>query len=161
MLKHAIPIAAAFAGCLTLAACGDKPAAKDEAAAAPEKSYGRPMQMYQGQGKVESIQSASVEPDKDGGVMLKASATVGGEGYKNAAFLPYVYAASPPDGIYEVDVVADAPATPGAATPTPVEVSGAWDKYTDGRVKGVKFISKTNNVVAMLPAAAGAAPEQK
>jgi hypothetical protein len=161
MRKHAIPMAAAAAACLALAACGEKPAAADQAATQPEKSYGRPAQTYQGQDKVESIQSASVAPDKDGGVMLKASATVAGEGYKNPAFLPYIYAATPPDGIYEVDVVADAPATPGTTARTPIEVDGQWDKYTDGRVKGIKFISKTNTVVAMLPAAGGAEPPAK
>ena len=62
------------------------------------------------------------------------------------------YAATPPDGVYEGDVVAQKPAAPGAAGPTPVDVKGAWDKYTDGRVKGVKFMSKTNEVVVMLPA---------
>ena len=67
-------------------------------------------------------------------------------------FLPRIYAATPPDGVYEVDVVAQKPAAAGAAGPTPVEAKGAWDKYTDGRVKGVKFLSKTNEVVAMLPA---------
>jgi len=57
---------------------------------------------------------------------------------------------TPPDGVYEVDVVAQKPAT-ADATPTPVEVQGGWSQYTDGRVKGLKFISKTNEVVAMLP----------
>ena len=159
MLNRAILIAGGTIACLTLAACGDKPAAQDEAAAAApaEKSYGRPVQFYQGQDRVESIQSATVEPGKDGGVILKAKATVAGEGYKNPGVLPYIYAAPPPDGIYEVDVVADAPATPAASTPTPIEASGAWDKYKDGRVKGIKFISKTNKIVAMLPAS-GADP---
>ena len=27
-----------------------------------------------------------------------------------------------------------------------------WNRYTDGRVKGVKFMSKTNEVTVMLPA---------
>ena len=48
--------------------------------------------------------------------------------------------------------MAQKPTTPGAAGPTPVEVKGDWSKYTDGRVKGVKYISKTNEIVAMLPA---------
>lgn len=158
MLNRAILIAGGTAACLMLAACGDKPAAQDEAAAPAEKSYGRPAQFYQGQDRVDSIQAATVERDKNGGVILKAQATVAGEGYKNPGFLPYIYAATPPDGIYEVDVVADAPASPAASTPTPIEASGPWDKYRDGRVKGVKFISKTNKIVAMLPPAGAAEP---
>ena len=41
----------------------------------------------------------------------------------------------------------------GMVTLTSVEVNGDWSKFTDGRVKGVKYISKTNSVVAMLPGA--------
>jgi hypothetical protein len=163
MQRQAILIGGVMGTCLMLGACGSEPAAQDQAAApAPEKIYGRPGQMYQGQGHVQSIQSASVAPGKDGAVVLKASVTVPGEGYKNGGFLPYIYAGSPPDGIYTVDVVADAPATPGAAAPTTMEVEGAWDKYTDGRVKGIRFVSATNKVVAMLPAAGSpAAPAAK
>lgn len=153
-------LAAGLMACLSIAACSENAAEPAAEAEAPRKSTGRAAQMYQGQGHVESIQSASVAPAEGGGVVLSANATVPGEGYTNAAFLPYIYAATPPDGIYEVDVVADAPATPGAATPTSVEVKGAWDKYTDGRVKGVRFISKTNEVVAMVEPAA-AAPADK
>lgn len=158
MLKHATPIVAALTAVLMVSACSEKPAAKEEAAAAPEKSYGRPAQMYQGQGLVDSVQSATAERDKDGGVVLNAKATAAGPGYANPGFLPYIYAATPPDGVYEVDVVADAPATPGAAAPTPIEAKGAWNKYTDGRVKGIKFIAKTNSVVVMLPAAGAPEP---
>lgn len=155
-------LAAGLTACLSITACSEPAPEPTAEAEAPRKSAGRPAQMYQGQGHVESIQSASVAPAESGGVLLTATATVPGEGYTNASFLPYIYPATPPDGIYEVDVVADAPATPGAATPTQVEVKGAWDKYTDGRVKGIRFISKTNEVVAMLPSGeAAAAPAEK
>ncbi|MFZ5719624.1 MAG: hypothetical protein ACOY5Y_09190 [Pseudomonadota bacterium] len=150
-------LAAGLMACLSITACSEQAPEPTAEAEAPRKSTGRPAQMYQGQGHVESIQSATVARSESGGVLLNANATVAGEGYTNPSFLPYIYPATPPDGIYEVDVVADAPATPGAAAPTAVEVKGAWDKYTDGRVKGIRFISKTNEVVAMLPAA-GEAP---
>jgi hypothetical protein len=58
--------------------------------------------------------------------------------------------ATPPDGIYEVDVVAQKPTAAGASGPQQVDVKSAWDRYKDGRVKGVKFISKTNEVVVMV-----------
>jgi hypothetical protein len=151
-------IAAGALACVSLAACsGSKADASDAADAAPKKSLAHEAQMYQGQEQVQSVQSATVEAAPGGGVVLKASATAAGAGYTNPGFLPRIYAATPPDGVYEVDVVADKPATPGAATPTPVEIKGAWDKYKDGRVKGIKFISKTNEVTAMLPAGATSA----
>jgi len=106
--------------------------------------------MYAGQEQVLSIQSAKATAASGGGLDLEAKASTDGGGWTQVGFLPRVYAATPPDGIYEVDVVAQKPATPGAAGPTPVEVKSAWDRYKDGRVKGVKFISKTNEVVAMV-----------
>lgn len=142
---------ACAAAALSLAAC-DKPTSKAEATpAAPEKSLAHKAQFYQGQDNVQSITTATVEPGKDGGVKMKVEATVDGAGYANPGFLPRIYAATPPDGVYEVDVVADKPAAAGAAGATPIEAKGEWSKYTDGRVKGIKFISKTNTVVAMLP----------
>jgi hypothetical protein len=140
--------AAMLAG-LSLAACG-KQTSQADATPAPEKSLAHQAQMYQGQDQVHSVQTATVEPNKSGGVVLKAEAMVAGPGYQNPGFLPRIYAATPPDGIYEVDVVADKPAAAGAAAATPIEAKGDWSKYTDGRVKGIKFISKTNSVVAML-----------
>lgn len=156
MLKSAIPFAA-VAACLLLGACNDKPADAPAAQAeAPKKSLARQAPFYAGQEQVLSIQSGSVSPDSGGGLNLEAKASTDGAGWTQVGFLPRIYAATPPDGIYEVDVVAQKPATPGAGA-TPVEVKSGWDRYKDGRVKGVKFISKTNEVVAML-STTGAAP---
>ena len=149
-------LVAGVLACLSLGACSDTGASKAEAtptAEAPKKSLARQVQFYQGQDNVQAITSASVKPVAGGGYDLEAKVTTDGGGWTKVGFLPRVYAATPPDGIYEVDVVADKPASPGAAGPTPVEVKSAWDRYKDGRVKGVKFISKTNEVVAMVPAA--------
>jgi|GEM_PF-986122 len=160
MLRHAIPFAAA-AACLLLSGCGqpaaDAPAAQAEA---PKKSLARQVQFYQGQENVQAITSGSIKPASSGGYDLEAKVTTDGAGWTKVGFLPRVYAATPPDGIYEVDVVADKPASPGAAGATPVDVKSGWDRYKDGRVKGVKFISKTNEVVAMV-AGGGAAPAGK
>ena len=41
---------------------------------------------------------------------------------------------------------------PGPAAPTPIQVKKGWSPYPAEHLKGVKFISKTNAVVAMLPA---------
>jgi len=158
MLIRAIPLAA-VAACLMLSACEQKPAAPAadaQAADAPKKSLARQAPMYAGQEQVLSIDSGTVKPASGGGLDLEAKAKTDGGGWTQVGFLPRVYAATPPDGVYEVDVVAQKPATPGAAGPTAVEVKSAWDKYKDGRVKGVKFISKTNEVVAMLPAGGAA-----
>ena len=160
MLRKVIVGVGALA-CLSLAACGEKPAA-DAAATAPEakKYFGREAPLYAGQEKIESITSGTIEAGSGGGVILKASGTTAGAGWTQAGFLPRIYAGKAPDGIYEVDVVAQKPTAPGAAGPTPVEIKGDWSKYTDGRVKGVKYISKTNEIVAMLPGAE-AAPAPK
>ena len=152
MLRKIIVVTGVLA-CLSLAACGEKPA-EQAAAPAAEKFFGREAPLYAGQKKLESIQSGSIEAGPGGGVILKATGMTAGPGWTQAGFLPRVYAGKAPDGIYEVDVVAQAPTTPGAATPTAVEVKGDWSKFTDGRVKGVKYISSTNTVVAMLPGAA-------
>ena len=82
---------------------------------------------------------------------MTVSGTVPMAGYKNPGFLKRIFYAVPKDGIYEMDVVADKPAT-GAAAVTPIEVKGAWDHYPKENVKGVRFIAKDNSVVAMLPA---------
>ncbi len=146
-------LAAGMLACLSLAGCSEPaPAAKTEAEA-PKKSLARQVQFYQGQDNVQAIQSAAVKPVAGGGYDLEAKVTTDGAGWTKVGFLPRVYAATPPDGIYEVDVVGDAPAAPGAAGPTSVDVNSGWDRYKDGRVKGVKFISKTNEVVAMVPGA--------
>jgi hypothetical protein len=156
-MRKFVYLAGALA-CLSLGGCGDtvSQAEADTVAQAPKKSLARKAPMYAGQDNIQSISTATVEPGPDGAVVLKASGATAGAGFTDVGFLPRVYAATPPDGIYEVDVVAQAPASPGAATPTPVDAKVTWDKYRDGRVKGVKFISKTNEVVAMLPAAGGA-----
>jgi hypothetical protein len=147
-------LAAGMLACLSLAGCGDS-AVPEKAMRndGPKKSLARQVQFYQGQDNVQAIQSATVTKHADGGLDLQAQATTDGAGWTKAGFLPRVYAATPPDGIYEVDVVADKPATPGAPGATPVEIKSGWDRYKDGRVKGVKFISKTNEVVAMVPGA--------
>lgn len=146
-------LAAGAIACLSLSACNDKPAAPaagEASAEAPKKSLARKAPFYAGQDNVLSIQSAAATKDSGGGLNLEAKASTDGSGWTQVGFLPRVYAATPPDGIYEVDVVAQAPAAAGKPGPTPVEVKSGWDRYKDGRVKGVKFISKTNEVVAMV-----------
>jgi hypothetical protein len=146
-------LAAGVLACLSLAGCSEPaPAAKTEAEA-PKKSLARQVQFYQGQDNVQAIESGAIKAVAGGGYDLEAKVTTDGGGWTKVGFLPRVYAATPPDGIYEIDVVGDKPATPGAPGATPVEVKSGWDRYKDGRVKGVKFISKTNEVVAMVPGA--------
>ena len=142
------------AACLTaligLSACDSK----EEAAAPPPppKSMARPQQMYAGQEQIAKLDSASIKVSAPGKLEMDAAGSVGMAGYKNAAFLPRINAAPPKDGVYEVDVVADRPATPGAAVVTPIEIKKAWAPYPTDHLKGVKFFAKSNSVVAMLPA---------
>ena len=148
-----ILFAAGAVACLSLSACNkaaEKPA--EAAAEAPKKSLARQAPFYQGQDNVQSVQSGTVTADAGGGLNLSAKATTDGAGWTQVGFLPRINAATPADGIYEIDVVAQKPAAPGNPGPTPVDVNSGWDRYKDGRVKGVKFISKTNEVVAMVAA---------
>ena len=150
---RSVILAAGLFAALGLSACDSS---KTETAAAPAaaapKYVGRSQQMYQGQEMISKVDAATIKVGKDGTLDMQASGSVPGPGYKNAGFLKRIYAGPPKDGIYEMDVVADAPASAGAAAATPIEVKGGWDKYPADRVKGVKFISKTNSVTAMLPA---------
>ncbi|MFL5297892.1 MAG: hypothetical protein ACJ798_16065 [Phenylobacterium sp.] len=148
-MRNAI-LAAGLLAVFGLSACESKQ--ETTAAPAAPKYVGRSQQMYQGQEMITKVDSASVSVGKDGSLDMTAAGSVPSAGYNNAGFLKRIYAAAPKDGIYEMDVVADRPATAGAAVVTPIEVKGAWQQYPADRVKGVRFISKTNSVVAMLPA---------
>jgi hypothetical protein len=142
--------AAGLAALLGLSACDSKPGA-DVAAAPPAPKYvGRMQQMYAGQDQITKVVTGSISAGKDGTLEMQAAGEAAGAGYKNAGFLRRIYAAPPKDGIYEFDVVADAPAG-AAAAPTPIDIKGGWQPYPADRLKGVKFIAKTNSVTAMLP----------
>jgi hypothetical protein len=141
-------IPACLAALVALAACGEQEAA----APPPKKELGRPDQAYAGEEKLQSITSGGVERgDKPGELVLKGVAVAPGEGYTRPYFLPWIYPARPADGVYNVDVLAARPATPGAAVPTELRIEGVWNKYADDRVKGVRFKTRTNDLVAMLP----------
>jgi hypothetical protein len=149
---RSVILAAGLFAALGLSAC-DSSKTDDTPVAAAPKSMARQAQFYAGQEQVAKLDSASIEVSKAGGLEMKATGSVGMAGYNNAGFVPRINAAPPRDGVYEVDAVADKPATPGAAAPTPIDLKGAWSPYPAEHLKGVKFISKTNSVVAMLPAA--------
>lgn len=146
-----IVMAAGLAACLGLSACEQsKSEATEVAAPAPRKSLSRPAPLYAGQEQIQHVDAASVEVSKSGAVTLKASGKTEVPGFYQLAFLPRINAAAPPDGIYDVDVIGYRPPG-GAAQVTPVEVSGEWANAPKARLKGVRFITKTNEVVAMLP----------
>lgn len=134
---------------LSLTAC-NQAAKETEAPPAPKKSIARQATMYAGQEQVRSVGSATAEQGPGGSIVITATATTAGPGWTQVGLLPRIYPATPPDGIYEIDVVGQKPAMAASAAPTTVEVKGGWSKYTDGRVKGVKLISKTNEVTAMV-----------
>jgi hypothetical protein len=149
-MRSAILAAGLFA-VFGLSACDSSKT--DEVAVTPPstKSMARQAQFYAGQEQISKIDTATVTVGAPGTLTMNAAGSVGMAGYKNAGFVPRINAAPPRDGVYEVDVVADKPTT-GAAAATPIEVKGAWSPYPAEHLKGVKFITKTNSVVAMLPA---------
>jgi len=132
-----------------LTACAPKEEAPPPAA---PKYLARSQQMYAGQDMIDKIDTGTIAVGQAGTLNMKVSGSVPAAGYTKQAFLKRINAYPPKDGVYEVDVVANKPAVAGAAVVTPIEVKGAWEPYPADRLKGVRFISKTNSVVAMLPA---------
>ena len=145
-----ILIVAGASACLGLSACEQSKSQATEAAPAPKTSLSRPAPLYAGQEQILSVAAASVEPGASGGLKLKAAGQADAAGYYQLAFLPRINAAPPPDGIYEVDVIGYKPQAAAQAV-TPVEVKGDWANPPMTHLKGVRFITKTNSVVAMLP----------
>ncbi|HEY8572954.1 hypothetical protein [Phenylobacterium sp.] len=149
-----LTIIAGLGACVALAGCeqsSSQASTTEVAAPAVKKSIARPRQLYAGQEQILSVDAAALDMDQ-GKLVLNVKGKTPGAGYTDVAFVPRIYPAAPKDGIYEVDVVAMKPSKPGAATPTPVEIEKAWEGYPEGRLKGVTFITKTNQVTAMLPA---------
>lgn len=148
-----LTLIAGLAACAALAGCEQSAsqASTTEVAAAPvKKSIARPRQLYAGQEQILSIEAAALDIDQ-GQLVLKITGKAPGAGYTDAAFVPRIYPAAPKDGIYEVDVVATRPEAPGAQAVTPIEIERAWESFPKDRLKGVTFITKTNQVTAMLP----------
>jgi hypothetical protein len=146
-------VAAGLVALLGLSACDQSKSEATEAAPAAPKSTARQQQMYAGQEQIGSVTQASISVDRPGVLTMKASGTTPTSGYTNLGFLRRIYPAPPKDGIYEMDVVGDKPAGPSAQVVTPVEVTGGWEPYPAEHLKGVKFISQSGSVVAMLPPA--------
>ncbi|HEY9217891.1 MAG TPA: hypothetical protein VIO94_07580 [Phenylobacterium sp.] len=150
---RSILIATGLLAALAVAGCEQSQKTETTAATAPvaKKSLGRQRQMYQGQEPVAKVVSATVLPGATPtSLALTAEAVTSSAGYTRPTFLPRIYPAAPADGVYEVDVVAQKPDAAGAAVETPISVKGAWPNYPEGRLKGVKFISATNDVTVML-----------
>jgi hypothetical protein len=150
-----IAIIAGLAACVALTGCeqsSSQASTTEVAAPAVKKSQARPRQLYEGQEQILSVDKAAVEMDQ-GKLVLTVEGKAPAAGYTDVAFVPRIYAGAPKDGVYEVDVVATRPAAAGAQTPTPLKIEKGWEGYPEGRLKGVTFITKTNQVTAMLPAA--------
>ncbi len=148
---RSVILAAGLVAVLGLSACDSSKTAAVAAAPPPPKDTARSQQMYAGQELISKIDTATIKVGKPGTLEVDVTGEVGMPGYTNAALLPRINAGAPQDGVYEVDVVADKPATPGAAATTPITIKNGWPGYPADHLKGVKFIAKTNSVVAMLP----------
>jgi len=149
-MRRAILAAGVVIAVIGLSACEQKTETAAATAPAAPKYIGRSQTMYQGQELIQKVDSGTVALGKDGAIEMTVKGTVPMAGYKNPGFLKRILYAEPKDGIYEMDVVADKPAS-GTPAPTPIEVKGPWEHPSEG-VKGVRFIAKDNSVVAMLPA---------
>jgi hypothetical protein len=147
-------VAAGLVALLGLSACSPSKTETTEAAAAPApaKSLARQQQFYAGQEQLQAADSATIALGKSGALEIAARGSAAGAGYTNLGFMRRIYAGPPKDGIYELDIVGDKPAG-GAAVVTAVDVKGAWESYPKDRLKGVRLMTKTNSVVAMLPPA--------
>lgn len=138
--------------CLGLSACEQSKSEATEAPA-PKKSLSRPAPLYAGQEQILEVDAARVEPGKaPGSLRLSAQGKASSAGFYQLAFVPRINAAPPPDGVYDVDVVGYKPQDAAAQVVTPVEVSGEWANAPIVHLKGVRFHTRTNSVVAMLPA---------
>ena len=142
-------VAAGVMTLLGLSAC-EKP---KEATPLPvvAKYSGRQQQFYAGQEQLNSVASATVSVDKSGSLAMTAGGSAPGAAYTNLGFMRRIYAAQPKDGVYELDIVGDKPPGATAQVVTAVEVKGSWATYPKDRLKGVRLITKTGSVVAMLP----------
>lgn len=147
---RSVILAAGLFAVLGLSACDSK--TDDTPAPLATKSMARPQQMYAGEDNIAKVDTASVKRGADGALEMQAAGSVPSAGYTKASFLKRINAAPPKDGVYEVDAVADKPATPGAQAVTPIDLKGSWPDYPKEHLKGIKVFSKTNSVVAMLPA---------
>ena len=146
---RSVVLATGFLLALGLSACDSNKA--DTTAPAPPKYAGRSQTMYQGQVLISKIEAGTIKRGDNGALEMSVTGSTPSAGFKNAGFLKRIYAGPPKDGVYEMDVVADQPAAPGASAVTPIEVKGAWEHFPAERLKGVRFIAKDNSVVAMLP----------
>jgi hypothetical protein len=144
-----IMLAAALTS-LGLSAC-QQSHSEAQVAPAPKRDLGRSQVFYQGQGLIEKIDSATLQPSKTPGALtVKVAGMAAGPGYTDAELLPRIYPGPPPDGVYEIDVVATKPAT-AAAKPTPIEVNTDWAPKR--HMKAVRFMSASNQVEVPLPLA--------
>jgi hypothetical protein len=137
---------------LGLAACQPPKSETAETTPAPKKYQSRSATLYAGQEQILQVDSATVEPSASGDrLILKAVGKTATGGYYELSFQPRINAVQPADGVYDVDVLGYRP--PGAATQalTAVEVKGEWAGYPKARLKGVRLVTKTNDLVAMLP----------
>ena len=139
-------MAAACAATFGLAACQQSTSAAQDTPP-PKKDLGRSQTFYQGQEMLLKVDNATVAPGKTAdSLIIQASGDVNGPGYADATFVPRIYPAPPPDGVYEVDAVATKPAGAMVAQQTPIEVKGSWAHYPQSHLKAVRIMAKDNQI---------------
>lgn len=139
-------LAAGCAAALGLSACQQSTSAAQDTPP-PKKDLGRSQVFYQGQEMLTKVDAATVTPGKSAdSLTIQATGDVNGPGYTDATFVPRIYPAPPPDGVYEVDAVATKPAGAMVAQATPIEVKGSWTHYPQSHLKAVRIMAQGNQV---------------
>jgi hypothetical protein len=147
-----LTLAAFAAAALATAGCQQSQSQASEAAPL-KKDLGRSQVFYQGQEMIQAVEEARIEPGKTpDSLVLKVKGQTAAPGYSDPALLPRIYPAPPPDGIYEVDVVATKPGGAAVAQPTEIQIKNDWSHYPAAHLKAVRFMSKGAPVVAAAPA---------
>jgi hypothetical protein len=82
-------------------------------------------------------------------LQITATGTVPAAGWTNPRLVPYTYIQAPPDGIYDLDFVANPPNGIVAQVITPIEALYAWRNAPVG-LKGIRVHASTNSVVFLL-----------
>jgi len=100
--------------------------------------------------KVSKIDSVAVTLIKTNppSLLITANGHNNDGGYKNIRLEPVVYVTPPADGIWEFEMIADAPAAVFHIV-TPVAAQYEWEKFPAG-VKGIKVSGAGNSKVALL-----------
>ena len=104
--------------------------------------------------KVQSVGSVHLAILRTNPLTLRITSdgTVPTSGYKDAELAAWIYIQPPADGIYSFDFMARPPGGPATDVISPIKAVEHWQPFPKD-LKGVRVISSTNEMIAMLSAA--------